>query len=446
MRKTLLFLFSAFAVFNSEAQTVSTVYGTAGTAATSAPPSVVATSATLYSPVSLLKDSNNRMWVVEREGNRLRLFDPNLSPPQAIVRAGKPSSSPGSGNGTGVNASFDWPKSILRLSTGDFLISDANNNCIRQVSMFTNVGTIQTVSDYAGVKSSIGGFKDTLKRFAEFNSPADMAMDSLGNIYVSDAGNHAIRKIAPDSMVTTIAGDGVAGNTNGPLNVARFTNPSGILVLNNNTLLIADQGNQVIRKIDLAAQTVSTYAGDGLNEDDDGPLASASFLAPTGIAMDAYGAIYVSNAAPSHTIRKIANGVVSTFAGSSGTLGSTDGVGSAARFNSPAGLYYKNNELFVCDEGNHTIRKISVAIPTGIMSYSSFSVEVYPNPVLHVLNIQTTTGSGKLTLTDMLGKIVLTAELENGLNEIPVAQLLQGVYLLQVEQNGKTALQKLVKE
>ncbi len=445
MKKSLLLLLSAYSGITLHAQTVSTVYGTAGTAATSAPPSVVATSATLYNPASMLIDANNRMWVVEKLGNRVRLFDPNISPPQAIVRAGKPSSNPGSGNGTGVNASLNTPMSILRLPNGDFIVSDANNNCIRMISQFTNVGTIQTVSDFAGVKGIIGGFKDTLQRFAEFNMPAGMAMDSAGNIYIADAGNHAIRKIAPDSSVTTIGGDGTAGNNNGPLSSARFTNPVALLVLNNNTILVADQGNQVIRKIDLLTQTVSDFAGDGQNESDDGPLATASFLSPNGITMDSYGAIYVSEGGQGHCIRKIANGNVSTFAGLSGTSGSADGALATARFNSPSGLFYMNNALYVCDEENYTIRKITIQIPTYVNERSSFIYDVYPNPLTNELTVQITGEQSRYEIKDITGKLLLSGFLESGKNILNTSTINSGIYFVTVIQGETQSTQKIIK-
>ncbi|MBO2010325.1 NHL repeat-containing protein [Hymenobacter negativus] len=177
----------------------------------------------------------------------------------------------------------------------------------------------------------------------------------------------AISRQLNTGAVTTLAGTATsAGSTDGSGSAARFHHPIGVAVDASGTAYVADQSNHVIRRI-TAAGVVSTLAGTALSVGSaDGAGAAARFKYPYGVAVDAAGMVYVSDQY-NHTIRKITPaGVVSTFAGQPGQLGSTDGSGPAARFRNPAGLAFDAaGNLYVADQGNHTIRKIT---PAGVVS------------------------------------------------------------------------------
>ncbi len=196
---------------------------------------------------------------------------------------------------------------------------------------------------------------------AEFSSPQGVAVDTAGNVYVADTGNHRIRKITPGGLVTTLAGDGHPYLTNGPAAASEFYSPQGVAVDGSGNVFVADTGDHVIRKIDASGQ-VTTYAGAGAAPGfADGAAASASFDSPGGLAIDAAGNVYVADSG-NNRIRKIdTGGNVTTVAGN-GVAGDTDGTGGpsgSAQFAWPTGIAADGaGNLFVADTGNNRIRKI----------------------------------------------------------------------------------------
>ena len=198
---------------------------------------------------------------------------------------------------------------------------------------------------------------------ASFSRIYGMVHDSLSNIFAADFDNHIIRKITPEGEVSTYAGlAGVRGLANGTLSDARFDNPVGLVIDSADNLYVADGGNHVIRKI-TPAGIVSDFAGtSGTQGDLDATGTAATFRGPRGIAFDGFGNLYVADRYNS-TIRKISNaGVVSTVAGVAGSPGFVNGTGSSARFNHPVGVVVDSTgTLLVTDSLNNVIRKVSPA-------------------------------------------------------------------------------------
>ena len=195
---------------------------------------------------------------------------------------------------------------------------------------------------------------------AAFSDPAAIVVDMNGNFYVADSQNDAIRKVTTNGVVTTFAGQlGVPGSANGTGTGAQFSAPSGLAFDQSGNLFVSDTGNSMIREI-TPAEVVSTFAGiAGASGFADGAAGSAQFSSPLGIAVAPNGAVYVADSG-NHCIRVISGGIVSTFAGSPGIWGSADGFGTAAQFNGPVGLVFDSlTNLFVSDANNDTIRKIA---------------------------------------------------------------------------------------
>ena len=220
------------------------------------------------------------------------------------------------------------------------------------------------------------GSEDGPRDSARFKEPQGIARDSAGNLYVADTGNHVIRKIATDGTVSTLAGTaGASGSSDGIGAAARFLSPAAIAVDAGNTIYVADTGNSTIRKI-AANGTVTTFAGSpGLTGTTNGTGGTARFAAPGGLAVSSSGEIFVADTG-NHAMRKVtAAGVVTTFAGTAGTSGFVDNTGTSARFNAPAGLAFDTSGiLYVCDRDNNRIRKLtSAAVVTTLAGGSSLS-------------------------------------------------------------------------
>ena len=274
------------------------------------------------------------------------------------------SGSIGSTDGIGTAASFKYPDGGVFDSQNNLFISDQSNHIIRKI---TPDGTVST---FAGTGSL--GAVDAVGTAASFYYPAGMAIDANDNLLIADYGNNKIRKITPDGTVTTFAGTGVAGAAEGTVLTAQFNGATGVCVDSFGNVFVADYYNNKIRKIDTLGN-VSTFAGNGAIGSTDGIGTAASFYYPAIVAVDTANNLYITDE-ENHKIRKITtDGVVSTLAGN-GTIGANDGISTSAQFNYPTGVVIDDsNNVFVCDYGNNKIRKIktygfsiSPALPTGL--------------------------------------------------------------------------------
>jgi sugar lactone lactonase YvrE len=251
----------------------------------------------------------------------------------------------------------------------------------------TDAVTVTTIAGSAGSSGSTDGTGSA----ARFNYPHGVAVDSSGNVYVADYWNHTIRKVTSAGVVTTLAGlAGNAGSADGTGSAARFDSPYGVAVDSSGNVYVADYGNSTIRKV-TSAGVVTTLAGLAYNVGStDGTGSAARFNYPRGVAVDSSGNVYVADYW-NHTIRKVTSaGVVTTLAGLAGSSGSADGTGSAARFNGPSGVAVDSStNVYVADQGNHTIRKITFIPPSpGTLQFSASSASVSEN-----------TGSVTMTVT-----------------------------------------------
>ncbi|MDR6534326.1 NHL repeat-containing protein [Variovorax soli] len=262
----------------------------------------------------------------------------------------------GSADGTGAAASFNDPQALKVDASGNVYVGDTFNHLIRKI---TPDGVVTT---FAG--SGTAGSADGTGTLAQFNAPDGLAIDRQGHLYVADSYNNEIRKITPTGVVTTLAGSGTAGAAEGTGTAAQFNNPGGIAVDASGNVYVADIDNHKIRKI-TPEGVVTTLAGSGTAGSADGTGASAQFSSPWGVAIDASGYVYVTDNGNS-TIRKISPaGVVTTFAGS-GTRGFGDGNSANAQFKGPSGIAVDSTgNVYVSDLDNYAIRKIT---PAGLVT------------------------------------------------------------------------------
>jgi sugar lactone lactonase YvrE len=311
--------------------------------------------ATFFGPQGIAVDASGNIFVADEGNNAIRKVAPDGDVTTVAGLAGE--SGAGSSDGSPSAARFYSPAGIAVDTSGNLYVADLDNNTIRLV---VQSGNVTTLAGTAGVTGSADGAGPA----AEFNEPSAVALDAAGNVYVADAGNGSIRKINPAAVVTTFVGSaGSIGSTDGAGGAggsARFNNPSGVCVDSSGAVYVADTNNDTIRKI-LPGGRVSTLAGTpGVAGSSDGVGGNASFNGPFGVSVDSSGDVYVSDS-NNNTIRKIsAAGAVTTLAGKPGLLGSADGTGSAARFADPRGIAVDGSgNLYVGDTGNNTLRKIS---------------------------------------------------------------------------------------
>jgi DNA-binding beta-propeller fold protein YncE len=196
---------------------------------------------------------------------------------------------------------------------------------------------------------------------ARFNRPNGIAVDSDGNLVVADTGNQTIRRIGPDRRVSTIAGRaGSAGSTDGRGEEARFNQPRGVAVDSKGVVYVADTGNHVIRKISATGDVTTLAGAAGQFGSADGEGREARFYGPAALAVDEAGTLWVADSS-NDTIRKITpDGVVTTVAGRPREVGSQDGVGAEARFSYPCGIAVdRAGVIFISDSANRLIRRMT---------------------------------------------------------------------------------------
>ncbi|OQW91485.1 MAG: hypothetical protein BWK78_04515 [Thiotrichaceae bacterium IS1] len=268
----------------------------------------------------------------------------------------------GGDGGPATSARLNYPLGVAVDSMGNLYIADAENYRIRKVDA---AGIISTVAGNGteGFSGDGGVATD-----AQLNGPGDVSVDSRGNLYIADFYDNRIRKVDTSGIITTVAGNGVAGfsGNNGPAIDAQLNNPSGVAVDSRGNLYIVEYFNSCVRKVDsigiittIAGNNVAGFSGDG------GVATNAQLNNPYGIAIDSSGNLYITD---SYRIRKVDTaGIISTVAGN-GTKGFSGdgGVATSAQLDTPADIAFDNsNNLYIADQDVHRIRKVDSA---GIIS------------------------------------------------------------------------------
>jgi sugar lactone lactonase YvrE len=301
-------------------------------------------------PAGVVVDPASNTYVADLANHTIRKISPAGAVSTFVGLAG----TYGTNDGNGSSARFHYPCGIAIDSQTNLFVTDNGNACIRKI---TPSGQVSTFAGTPGVSGNTNG----TGAGARFNNPIGLAIDNQDNLYVGDAWNHQIRKITPAGVVSTLAGSGSAGRTNGTRTSASFSFPEGVAVDGSGSVYVADAGNSLIRKI-TAEGVVTTLAGATNTGNSDGISNAASFYNPFGVAVDANTNLYVTDA-NNNLIRKVTpNGQVTTLAGST-MAAAANGNGAEADFNLPEGLTLdQSGNILVADCYNHAIRKLSPSL------------------------------------------------------------------------------------
>lgn len=317
-------------------------------------------SASFYNPSGVVFDATSgNLYVADTASQVIR----RITPAGVVSTLAGTAGMAGFANGVGTAATFFNPTGIAVDASGNVYVADSGNNAIRKITM---PGVV--VSTLAG-SGLVGAANNTVGTSASFDNPNGVAVDTVGNVYVADTYNNLIRKVTSAGAVTTFAGTGAGGGTNGSAASATFNFPSGVAVDSSGNVYVADSNSGLIRLI--SGGQVTTFAGTLMSSLLDGPATSVSFSWPVGVAVDTAGNVYVGDR-NNHLIRKISAGYVTTYAGlthymgsSTGSSGFHDGPAwidasiSSSAFNSPSGVAVDAaGNVYVADTSNHLIRKI----------------------------------------------------------------------------------------
>jgi len=252
-------------------------------------------SARFDNPQGIAVDNAGNLYVADTINNEIRKITPQGTNWVVTMVAGAGRSFPGTNDGTNASARFDTPYGAAVDNSGNIYVADTYNNTIRKV---TPSGTNWVVTTLAGLAGTAGS-ADGTNSSARFSGPVAIAVNSAGTLFVAETTN-TIRKITPAGtnwVVTTVAGlAGSAGSANGTNSNARFNSPAGIAVDVSGNLWVTDAGNNTIRKLQPSGTNwlVGTVAGQvGVSGTVDGTGSRAVFAYPDGIAVDNGGRLYV---------------------------------------------------------------------------------------------------------------------------------------------------------
>ena len=320
-----------------------------------------ATSASLNSPVGVVVDSAGNLYIADGNNGRIR----RVSGGTITTVAGNGTSGFTGDGGSATGASLNFPAGVALDSAGNLYIADQGNNRIRKVSN----GTITTVAGNGNAGFSGDGGPATS---ASLNSPAGVAVDPTGNLYIADFANYRIRKVSNGS-ITTFAGNGNSGffGDGGPATKAALSSPAGVALDSSGDLYIADLDNSVVREV--SGGTITTVAGTGQRafNGDGGPALSASLYLPFGVAVDSADNLYIADTF-NYRIRGVSSGTITTVAGNGDYRFSGDGgPATSAALNTITLAADSAGNLYITTALNNRIRQVSKGIITTIAGNGS---------------------------------------------------------------------------
>jgi trimeric autotransporter adhesin len=338
----------------------------AGGGATDEGDGIPATSSKLFEPDGLTVDSTGSLYFAEGGTNKIR----KVTPDGIIHNIGNANSLPSgySGDdGPASQAQFSAPAGLAVDRQNNLYIADRSNNRVRKID--TNGIVTTFAGNGQGGYSGDGGAATN----AAISLPEALAFDSQGNLYIADWGNRVVRQVTPAGIITTVAGDvnifpPTFSGDGGPATLASLIEPYGVAVDSSGNLYVSDQGDRRVRRVD-GTGTIKTFAGSGAsNFAGDGSQATQAALDyPTDVKVDGGGNLYIADAM-NHRVRKVSPaGIITTIAGV-GTpgLSGDGGPATSAQLNTPAAVAVDaSGNVYIVDSANFRVRRVT---PGGVIS------------------------------------------------------------------------------
>ncbi len=392
----------------------------------------IGTAASFRYPDGAVFDSHDNLFISDQSNHKIRKITPD-----GTVTTFAGSGSIGSANGVGTAASFYYPAGMAVDAADNLYVADYGNNKIRKI---TPDGTVTT---FAG--TGVAGAAEGTALTAEFNGATGVCVDSFGTVFVADYYNNKIRKIDTLGDVSTVAGSGAIGSADGVGTAASFYYPAIVSVDAANNLYITDEENHKIRKI-ATNGTVSTLAGNGTIGATDGVSTSAQFNFPTGVAVADSNTVFVCDYG-NNKIRKINTYGFSispelpsglAFDIETGLISGTPTVVSPT-------TDYTVIASNVDGEGSFVIN-ITVDAALGLPDFNTSNLRIYPNPVTNILTVAASENISKIAIFNLLGQKILSKTSDSSDEKIDVSSLVNGWYLVQTTIGNSVKTTKFLKQ
>ena len=275
--------------------------------------------------------------------------------------------------GLAVFAFFNQPSGVARDSAGNTYVADSYNNLVRKVGPGGSIGTVvgTGVAGYSGD----GGAASN----AQLNAPQGLALDAAGNLFIADSANHRVRRVDGSGRITTVAGNGLGsyGGDNNAATLAPIGTPYGLALDSIGNLYISDVTNNVVRKVD-SSGVIGTAAGSGGYgySGDGGPATQSKLYGPYGVAVDSSGNLYIADRY-NYRVRMVSNGTITTVAGTGTCCYNGDGPATKSELDDPSGVAVDAaGNLYIADTYNERVRvvlaggNIVTVAGTGAYGYS----------------------------------------------------------------------------